>query len=112
MNPTPAQKRLASALVELKTLQEAGKVTLRSSDLSRAYREILVMNGFLRLIVKGWYMPSRPGESDGDSTPWHAAMRDFIWGYCDSRFGEAWHVSPDYSLLLHAGNTISPKQVD
>jgi hypothetical protein len=38
-------------------------------------------------------------------------MRDFINGYCDERFGDAWYVSPEYSLLLHAGNTISPRQV-
>ncbi|MES2353439.1 MAG: Fic family protein [Pseudomonadota bacterium] len=111
MPPTPAQKRLANALAALKTLQDTGKVVLRSSDLSRPHREILLANGFLRLVVKGWYMPSRPGEAAGDTTPWYAAMRDFIRGYCDNRFGEAWHVSADYSLVLHAGNTISPKQI-
>jgi hypothetical protein len=111
MPPTPAQKRLTEALAALKVLQDAGKIVLRSSDLPRANREILLANGFLRLVVKGWYMPSRPREAEGDTTPWYAAMRDFIRGYSDDRFGEAWYVSADYSLLLHAGNTISPKQV-
>lgn len=111
MATTPAQRRLADALDVLKKLQDGGKAAVRSSDLTRLQRESLVSNGFLRLIVKGWYMPSRPGEDTGDSTPWYAAMRDFIHGYCDERFGNNWHVSAEYSLLLHAGTTISPRQV-
>lgn len=108
---TPAQRRLAEALDALKKLQDAGRTVIKSGDLARLQRESLVGNGFLRLIIKGWYMPSRPGEHSGDSTPWYAAMRDFIHGYCDGRFGDRWHVSPEYSLLLHAGTTISPRQV-
>ncbi|BCS51827.1 hypothetical protein GSVR_01350 [Geobacter sp. SVR] len=111
MATTPAQRRLADALDVLKKLQDGGKTAVKSSDLTRLQRESLVSNGFLRLIVKGWYMPSRPGEDTGDSTPWYAAMRDFIHGYCDERFGDKWHVSAEYSLLLHAGTTISPRQV-
>ena len=38
-------------------------------------------------------------------------MKDFIRGYCSERFGEDWHVSPEYSLLLHAGATVLPKQI-
>lgn len=107
----PAQRKLTTALSALKNLQDAGKTAIKSSDLSRMNRESLVNNGFLRLIVKGWYMPARPGESTGDSTPWYAAIRDFIKGYCNERFGDDWYVSPEYSLLLHAGATISPRQV-
>jgi len=70
-----------------------------------------VKNGLLKQILKGWYMPSRPDEQEGDSTPWYAAMREFIAGYCTERFGDNWHVSPDLSLSLHAGSTLLPKQV-
>jgi hypothetical protein len=109
---TPAQRKLADALNVLKKLQDGGKTAIKSSDLTRVQRESLVSNGFLRLIVKGWYMPSRPGENTGgDSTPWYAAMRDFIRGYCDERFGDKWHVSAEYSLLLHAGTTVTPRQI-
>lgn len=111
MVTTPAQRRLADALETLKRLQDAGKTVIKSAELSRTQRESLVKNGFLRLIVKGWYMPCRPGEDAGDSTPWYAAMRDFIQGYCSERFGEQWHLSPEYSLLLHTGQSITPHQV-
>lgn len=111
MVANPAQRKLADALSALKILQDHKKSAIRSSDLTRIQREILIRNGFIRPIVKGWYMPSRPGENTGDSTPWYAAIRDFIHGYCMERFGDAWHVSPEYSVLLHTGASISPRQV-
>jgi fido (protein-threonine AMPylation protein) len=111
MATTPAQRRLADALSALKRLQDDGKTAIKSGDLTRIQRESLVKNGFLRPIVKGWYMPCRPGEDTGDSTPWYAAMRDFIQGYCTERFGDQWHVSAEYSLFLHTGKSITPQQV-
>lgn len=56
-------------------------------------------------------MPSRPDEDPGDTTSWYAVAKDFIREYCDDRFGDKWHASPEYSILLHAGNTITPNQV-
>lgn len=111
MATIPAQRRLTDALSTLKRLQDEGKTAIKSGDLPRIQRESLVRSGFLRPIVKGWYMPCRPGEEAGDSTPWYAAMRDFIQGYCTERFGDQWHVSAEYSLLLHTGKTITPQQV-
>ena len=105
------QLKLANALNALKKLQDGGKTAIRSSDLSRLQRENLIKSGFLKQIVKGWYMSTRPGEETGDSTPWYTVMRDFIKGYCTERFGDIWYVSPEYSLLLHSGTTNSPRQV-
>lgn len=110
-NPTPGQRRLAVALKALKAFQGRGRSVLRTTDLPRPQREALERAGFLRRIVKGWYMSSRPGEASGESTPWYAAMTEFVRRYCDQRFGREWHVSADYALLLHAGRTVLPKQV-
>lgn len=107
----PAQRKLAAALSALKMLQELGKTAIRSSDLTRMQRESLVKSGFLRPIVKGWYMPIRPDEGGGDSISWRVVMRDFIKGYCNERFGDSWHVTPEYSLLLHAGSPNLPQHV-
>jgi fido (protein-threonine AMPylation protein) len=112
MATTTIQRNLADGLKALKYLQDSGKKTaIKTVDLTRTQREVLVRNGFLRPIVKGWYMPSRPDENPGDSTPWYATMRDFISGYCTERFGDQWHVSAEYSILLHVGATISPRQI-
>lgn len=108
---SPAQRRLSAALRTLKKLQGHGRVVVRSADIDRREREALVGAGFLRRVVKGWYLVARPGVTPGDTTPWFAAMRDFVAGYCNARFGDAWHVSPAYSILIHAGATALPKQV-
>ena len=108
---TPAQRRLAAGLRTLKQRQNHGQVVFRSVDIERREREALIAAGFLRFVVKGWYLVSRPGDAPGDTTPWFAALRDFVAGYCNARFGEGWHVSPTYSVLLHAGATAHPKQV-
>ena len=108
---TPAQRRLAAALRHLKHLQDRGRSVFRSGEFGRTEREALVASGFLHLVVKGWYLTSRPGDAPGDNTPWFAAMRDFIAGYCDARFGDEWHVAPAYSLHVHAGATALPQQV-
>ncbi len=103
--------KLASSLEKLRSLQLAGKVVLRSTDLTRTHIERLVATGFLRPIVKGWYMPSRPEEQAGDTTTWFASMRDFVRGYCEARFGEGWHVNAELSLKLQTGATSLPLQI-
>ena len=47
----------------------------------------------------------------GDTTPWYASFWEFCASYCNTRFGEAWHLSPGQSLLLHAESTLIPWQV-
>ncbi|MBA2669608.1 MAG: Fic family protein [Gemmatimonadetes bacterium] len=108
---SPSQRRLADALRTLKQRQDQGQVVFRSVDFDRREREALMGAGFLRLVVKGWYLASRPGDAPGDATPWFTAMRDFVAGYCNARFGDAWHVSPAYSVLVHAGATARPERV-
>lgn len=108
---TPSQRRLASALTSLKRLQDSGLTVLHTSDLSRDDREALVDAGFLKPVIKGWYMPSRPGESDGETTAWYASANDFIARYCEQRFGAQWCVGADHSIRIHAGNTSLPAQV-
>lgn len=108
---SPAQRQLAKALEALKRLQDTGKTVFRSADFSRLEREALTKNGFLRQIIKSWYMATRPDERAGDTTPWYAIITDFIREYCNDRFGDTWHASPEYSILLHVGNTIAPQQI-
>ncbi len=107
---TPSEK-LARSLEALKALQDRGVVAIRSSDLERTDRERLVKNGFLQPIMKGWYIPSRPDEVAGESTAWYASFWDFCSSYLHERFGTDWCLSPEQSLLLHAGNRTVPRQL-
>jgi hypothetical protein len=104
-------EKLAESLDVLKALQEGGRRVFRSDDLSRVHRERLVANGFLREVMKGWLISCGPSAREGDSTPWYASFWEFCARYCNERFGEEWHLSPEQSLLLHGERTVIPAQV-
>jgi hypothetical protein len=108
--PTP-QERLAAALDTLRTIQDAGRQAIRSADLGRPTREILQRNGFLQEVMKGWYIAARPGLGDGESTAWFASFWGFCRDYLNERFGEDWALTPEQSLILHAGNWSVPGQL-
>jgi fido (protein-threonine AMPylation protein) len=95
----------------LKELQDAGRVALRAADMTRTHRERLLKNGFIREVMKGWYVPSRPDEPAGESTFWYASFWQFCVAYLDSRFGKEWNVSPEQSVSLHTGNWTVPRQL-
>lgn len=107
---TPSEK-LAQSLEMLRILQQQGCVAIRSADLSRTHRQRLCANGFLREVMKGWYIPSRPDETAGESTAWYACFWSFIASYLQERFAQDWCLSPEQSLLLHAGNRTVPSQL-
>jgi len=108
---TPPEK-LAQSLEILHGLQNAnGAAAIRARDLTRTHRERLLANGFLREVIKGWYIPSRPDEVKGESTAWYASFWRFAAVYLETRFGKNWSLSPEQSLSLHAGNWTVPKQL-
>ena len=106
---TPNQK-LAASLSVLRELQKDGRRVFQSGELSRVHRDRLLKHGFLQAVMKGWLISASPGAQTGDSTPWFASFWEFCARYCNERFGEEWHLSPEQSLLLHAENTVIPSQ--
>ena len=107
---TPKEK-LANSLEILTKLQDIGRMAIRSKDLTRTHRERLLAAGFLQEVMKGWYIISRPDQTGGESTAWYVSFWGFCADYLNSRFGETWCLSPDQSLLLHAGNQTVPLQL-
>jgi len=105
------KERLADSLDALHELQGQGVVAIRSRDLSRTHRERLLGRGFLKEVIKGWYIPSRPDETPGDSTAWYASFWDFCASYLSERFGDEWCLSPEQSLSLQGGNRTVPGQL-
>src|ERR1700681_4057710 len=101
--PAPSEK-LAQSLEILRTLQNSsGAAAIRARDLTRTHRERLLRNGFLQEVIKGWFIPSRPDEVKGESTPWYASFWRFSAIYLEQRFGKNWCLSPEQSLSLHGG---------
>jgi len=107
---SPSEK-LAESLEALKELQDRDIMAVRSADLSRTHRERLLKNGFLREVMKGWYVPSDPEEQRGESTGWYTSFWDFCSAYLEARFGKEWCLAPEQSLFLHAGNQTVPQQL-
>lgn len=66
-------EKLAEALRALKRIQAKHKGVIESGDLKDAHRVILVDEGFLRQVMKGWYVCANPRDREGDSTVWYAS---------------------------------------
>lgn len=107
---TPREK-LADSLEKLKELQDKGVVGIRTDDFSRVHRERLVSNGFIREVIRGWYIAVPNDEQMGDSTSWFTSFWGFCSRYLDDRHGEDYCISAEQSLLIHAGNTAVPRQL-
>jgi hypothetical protein len=107
---TPSEK-LAESLSVLKELQDRGVVAIKSDALSRTHRERLQDNHFLEEVHRGWYLAVPPTAAKGDSTPWYSNYWEFCAQYLEDRFGKAWCIAPEQSLLLHAGNYSVPAQL-
>ena len=101
-------EKLADSLAVLKQLQRKDGRVFHSGAISRVHRERLVRNGFLREVMKGWLISASPYEQKPRE---YASFWEFCARYGQARFGHNWHLSPEQSLLLHADNTVVPKQV-
>jgi hypothetical protein len=107
---TPSE-RLAESLEVLHALHKAGSAAaIRARDLTRTHCERLVATGFLREVIRGWYIPTRPDEAPGESTAWFAAFWTFAAAYLEGRFGRNWSLSPNQSISLHGGNWAVPRR--
>ena len=108
--PTP-QDKLAESLAVLKKLQDEGIIAIHTKNITRTHRERLARSGFIKEVMKGWYISSRPEESAGESTAWYASFWGFCADYLNSRFGNQWCLSPEQSLSIHSGNWNVPRQL-
>lgn len=104
-------EKLAESLITLKELQDKGITAIKTSELSRVDRERLVKAGFLKEIVKGWYILTSSDEQKGDSTSWFASYWHFCSRYLADRFGENYWISADQSLQIYSGNHSVPTQL-
>lgn len=108
---TPSEK-LAQSLEVLHKLQSNdGVIAIQTKELTRTHRERLVSNGFLIEVIKGWYIPCRPDDIQGDSTSWYTSFWHFCAAYLNSRFGKNWILSPEQSIAIHSGNWTVPRQL-
>lgn len=108
----PHAEKLATSLEILKELVGDSKCAIfKSTEFSRVHRERLVKAGFLIEVKKGWLLAADPNKKTGDSTLWYANFWRFLSLFLEERFGKAYCLSAESSLILHTGVTTIPKQL-
>lgn len=106
------QEKLAHALEALQKFQnEKGIAVIQANEITRTVKDRLIVNGFLKEVVRGWYISTRPDEIEGDTTSWYMSFWYFVSVYCTNRFKDNWCLSAEQSLMLHAGNFTVPTQL-
>ncbi|MFO7748459.1 MAG: Fic family protein [Desulfobacteraceae bacterium] len=105
------QDKLSESLAVLKKLQDKGIIAIHTKNMTRTDRERLIKSGFIKEVMKGWYIPAHPEEPTGESTAWYASFWGFCADYLKSRFDNQWCLSPEHSLSIHSGNWNVPGQL-
>jgi len=108
MPPTP-DTILAAALTRVRQISRDDIV--RSQDVSRGDRELLVSRNWLREIIRGWYLLTTPEAMPGDTVIWHSSFWAFVAAYFGERFGRRYCLSAEASLNLWSGAMGTPKQL-
>ncbi len=106
-----SSEKLARSLSALKKIQDSGKIAISASDMTRTHRERLLKNGFIQMVMKGWYVSASPDEAPGESTSWYVSFWGFFADYLNTRFKRSWCLSPEQSISLHTGNWTVPRQL-
>ena len=105
-------EKLATSLGILKELVgDSKRAIFKSTEFSRVHRERLVKAGFLIKMKKGWLLLADPAKKAGDSTLWYANYWRFLSLFLEERFGKAYCLSAESSLILHTGVNTIPKQL-
>lgn len=106
------KEKFVEALRVLKGIQDKGTVAIHTKELpKRMYRELLLKNGFLKEVTKGWYISANPSEKEGETTSWYSAYWEFCAKFLEYKYGADWCISADHSLAIHAGNWSVPPQL-
>lgn len=86
-----------------KAKRQARDGILRSSDLSAIDRTRLIHGGWLKRVVRGYYVLGTPGR-EGESGVWHGHdFRSFARLYLADRFGKGYCLSAKDSIDVHIG---------
>lgn len=102
------QENLARSMEVLMSINRDG--IIRATEISRVHRQRLVDAGFLKDIMRGWFMTTNPAAKPGETVEWCAAFWNFASRYLEYRFGDQYHLSAESSILAFVGTKI-PRQI-
>ncbi len=86
---------------------------VHSKNTAPKQQALLVKNGYLKPIIKGWYLldADLSTEETGHSALWFESIWSFIAQYLSGRFGDDYWLSPEASLEIHTDSNALPKQI-
>ncbi len=83
------RERFVEDLTFLKGLLEKGVVGIHTKDIpSTKQRQVLVKNGFIREVAKGWYIATNPAEMAGETTAWYSSYWEFIVQFLHHKYDD------------------------
>lgn len=105
------REKLADALRETASICFGNIVN--SQNLKPATRTLLVNEGYLKQIVRGWYLfdADLSVEKAGESALWYQSIWQFLGQYLHASYGTDYWLNPEASLDLHTANNALPKQL-
>jgi hypothetical protein len=107
-----ASEKISAALMRIRGIVKENKAhVIRSQQMRRADRELLVRTKWLQEIIKGWYLLVRPEDAAGESSTWYVNFWDFLRIYLNHHFGGDYCLSAENSIDLHTASTTIPRQV-
>lgn len=105
------RSKLLKALEKIQNREAQHSSILQTHEIGRSDREILVRTGWLREIIKGWYLLVRPDAPNQDATVWYAHFWDFLAVYLRKYHGKNYCLSAEASLDILLEKPTTPKQV-
>jgi len=102
---------LAEALAEIS--ENAFGNIVHSKDVKPKQQALLVKHGYLKRIIKGWYLldADLSAQKAGESALWYESIWTFIGQYLNFRFGDNYWLSAEASLDIHTDNNSMPSQI-
>ncbi len=86
---------------------------VHSKNIKPKQQAILVKQGYLKRIIKGWYLfdADLSAQGAGESALWYESIWSFIGQYLVSRFGNDYWLSAEASLDIHTHSNTMPAQL-
>lgn len=102
---------LAEALAEV-SKSAVGNI-VHSKNMNPGQQALLHKNGYLKRIIKGWYLFNADftAHGAGESALWYESIWSFIGQYLHSRFKDNYWLSAEASLDIHTDNNSMPSQI-
>jgi len=104
-------EKLAEALVTAN--ERAVDNILHSKNIKPIQQALLVKQGYLKRIIKGWYLLSADlsSQNTGESALWYESIWNFLAQYLSYRFDDNYWLSVEASLDILTDNNSIPAQI-